>query len=113
MPPRLPSPASKLAFPSPNHIALQETNICAQLTLDFLSCERAVLSATSTKLTGPEADGALSGTQRHVGDNSARWRGPLEGSEGPDLISLTCRISGALIISHLAQWRCSFAIVDR
>jgi len=54
MPPRLPSPASKLAFPSPNHIASQETNICAQLTRDFLSCERAVLSATSTSLTVAE-----------------------------------------------------------
>jgi hypothetical protein len=54
MPPRLPSPASKLAFPSPNHIALQETNICAQLTQDFLSRERAVLSGTSTKLVTAE-----------------------------------------------------------
>ena len=59
MPPRLPNLASKLVFPSPSHIALQETNICAQLTRDFLSCERVVLSATSTKPTGAERMGVI------------------------------------------------------
>jgi hypothetical protein len=57
MPRRLPSPASKWAFPSPNHIALQETNICAQLTRDLLGSERALLSATGTKRTAAERSG--------------------------------------------------------
>jgi hypothetical protein len=99
MPPRLPSPASKLAFPTPNHIALQETNICAQLTRNFLSCERAVLSATSTKPTGAERIGVI-GSTAAWGDDNARCTGRSNGLNGCTLVSVTSRISGAPVMSQ-------------
>jgi hypothetical protein len=67
MPPRLSSLARKQAYPSPSHIALQETSICAQLTRGLVTCEQMGLNAQRIELTEPRRRTRSAGLSKRSG----------------------------------------------
>ena len=94
MPPRLPSLARKQAHPSPNRIALQETNICAQLTGGLLTLNKRLERLTNQanrRLTGGRKAPGRRPVERNVRQrNRASTRRMLYRSEHRNVGRVHC-----------------------